>query len=58
MYITLSLALIAAIVAMVTLARPHDGEPAPFLKVWIVGQLYVLTALVSTIMGVALLITN
>jgi hypothetical protein len=52
------LILIAATVGMVMLARPADGESAPFLKLWFVGQVYILTALVSVVTGVALVIAN
>ena len=52
------LALIAVTIAMVLLGRPRDGVSAPFLKIWIVGQLYVLTAMVSAVIGVALVILN
>ncbi len=39
--------LIAVTVAMVMVARPADGESAPFLKVWFVGQAYALAAMVT-----------
>ena len=52
------LALIAVTIAMVLLGRPRDGVSAPFLKVWIVGQLYVLIAMVSAVMGVAFVILD
>ena len=39
MNFTGGLVLIAVAIAMVVLARPADGESAPFLKVWIVGQI-------------------
>ena len=39
MNFTAGLILIAATVAMIVVARPADGESAPFLKVWIVGQI-------------------
>ncbi len=52
------LVLIGVTVAMIMLARPADGESAPFLKVWIVGQVYALTALVGAVMGVTLMISN
>ena len=56
MNFTLGLIFVAVAVAMVLLARPADGESAPFLKVWIVGQIYALTAMVSGVMGVTLVI--
>ena len=46
------LVLIAITVAMITVARPADGELAPFLKVWFVGQAYALAAMVSAVVGV------
>ena len=52
------LVLIALTIAMILVGRPKNGESAPFLKVWIVGQLYALTAMVSTVMGVTIVITN
>ena len=52
------LVLIAVTVAMIYLARPSDGVSAPFLRVWVVGQLYLMTALVSAVIGVSLLISN
>jgi len=58
MNFTVGLVLIAVSAAMVGLARPADGESAPFLKVWIVGQVYALTAMVSAVMGVAIIIIN
>jgi hypothetical protein len=49
--------LIALTVAMIVAARPKDGISAPFLKSWFVGQLYTLTALVSAVMGVTIVIS-
>jgi hypothetical protein len=51
-------ALVAITVAMIYLARPSDGVSAPFLRVWIVGQMYVMAALVSAVSGIALLVSN
>jgi hypothetical protein len=58
MNFTAGLVLIAIAIAMVLVARPADGESAPFLKVWIVGQVYALTAMLSAVMGVTLAIIN
>jgi hypothetical protein len=58
MNIILGLLLVAVTVAMLVLARPHDGVPASFLKSWIVGQTYVMAALVSAVTGVALMVSN
>ncbi len=52
------LVLVAVTVVMMYLASPSDGVSAPFLRVWIVGQLYVMTALVSAVTGASLLISN
>jgi zinc transporter ZupT len=52
------LILIGVTFAMVILARPADGESAPFLKSWIVGQLYALTAMVSAVIGVTIVIST
>lgn len=58
MNFTGGLILIAVAIAMVVLARPADGESAPFLKVWIVGQIYALAAMVSAMMGVTIVIVT
>jgi hypothetical protein len=55
---TFGLILIGVTFAMVILARPSDGESAPFLKSWIVGQLYALTAMVSAVIGVTIVIST
>ena len=57
MNFTAGLVLIAVTVAMIVFGRPADGVAAPFLKVWIVGQIYALAAMVSAVMGVTILIT-
>ena len=56
MNFTAGLILIAVTIAMIVVARPADGESAPFLRVWIVGQLYALTAMVSAVIGVTIVI--
>ena len=56
MSFTAGLVLIAVTVAMIVVARPADGELAPFLRVWIVGQLYALAAMVSAVLGVTIMI--
>ncbi len=58
MNFTGGLVLIAVAIAMVVLARPADGELAPFLKVWIVGQIYALAAMVTAVMGVTIVIIS
>jgi hypothetical protein len=49
--------LIAVAVVMIFLGRPK-GPIAPFLQVYIVGQLYVMTAMVLGVIGVVFLIVN
>jgi zinc transporter ZupT len=56
MNFTAGLILIAVTIAMIVVARPANGESAPFLRVWIVGQLYALTAMVSAVIGVTIMI--
>jgi hypothetical protein len=51
------LILVAVTIAMMVAGKPGDGESAPFLKVWIVGQAYALTAMVSAVVGVTIMIT-
>jgi len=55
---TAGLVLIAITIAMIVIARPKDGVSAPFLKVWIVGQIYALTAMVSAVIGVTIIIAT
>jgi hypothetical protein len=50
--------LLALTVAMVVIGRPKDGVSAPFLKVWVVGQAYVLAAMASAVAGTAMVIVN
>jgi zinc transporter ZupT len=56
MNFTAGLVLLAVTVAMIVVARPADGVSAPFLRVWIVGQIYALAAMVSAVIGVTILI--
>jgi hypothetical protein len=56
MNFTAGLVLLAVTVAMIVVARPADGVSAPFLRVWIVGQIYALAATVSAVIGVTILI--
>lgn len=58
MNFTAGLVLIAVTIAMVVVARPKNGVSAPFLKVWIVGQAYALTAMVSTVIGITVIIST
>lgn len=51
--------LIAVMCAMVWIAMPGRGqEEAPWLRVYFVGLLYVMTAFASGVIGVAVLIAN
>ncbi len=45
--------------AMVWIGRPSKGaDSAPWLRIYIVGQLYVMSAMLCGILGVAILITK
>ena len=51
---TIRIAMICVAVAMIWVARPADGVSIPFFKkAWIVGQLYVMTAMILFILGAA-----
>jgi hypothetical protein len=54
---TEGLLLVAVALVMVFLGRPN-GFVSRFIQVYIVGQLYVMTAMVIGVLGVALLIVN
>ena len=58
MSFALGIALIALTIGMVLLGRPADGVAAPFLKGWLVGQAYILGAMVSALAGVTMMITE
>jgi hypothetical protein len=59
MNITYGIGLICVAVVMLWFAIPTDGVSARFLKShWIVGQLYVMTAMVIFVMGGAAIIAN
>jgi hypothetical protein len=59
MKIAYGIGLICVTIAMIWLARPADGVSLPwFKKAWIIGQLYVLTAMVLFIMGGAAILGN
>jgi hypothetical protein len=57
MGLTEGVVLIAVAMVMIFLGRPK-GPVAPFLQVYIVGQLYVMSAMVMGVLGVTLLIIN
>ena len=51
--------LIAIAVAMLIMAKPKDGVSARFLKgPWIVGQAYIMIAMISGVIGVTSIIVN
>ena len=51
--------LIAIAVAMLIMAKPKDGVSARFLKgPWIVGQAYIMIAMISGVIGVSSIIVN
>ena len=59
MNITFGVALICIAIAMIWFGRPSDGVSLPwFKKAWIIGQLYVMTAMVLFVMGGAAIIAN
>ena len=58
MSFALGIALIALTIGMVLLGRPADGVAAPFLKAWLVGQAYILGAMVSALAGITMMITE
>ena len=59
MNITIGIALVCVAVAMLYFGRPADGVSLPwFKKAWIIGQLYVMTAMVIFVMGSAAIIGN
>jgi hypothetical protein len=59
MSFAIGLALVAVTVVMVALARPNKaGEPALFLRVWAVGQAYVLGAMTSAVVGITLMLSE
>jgi hypothetical protein len=59
MNIVYGIVLICIAVAMLWLARPADGVSLPwFKKAWIIGQVYVMAAMVLFIMGGAAIISS
>jgi len=52
MQLIYGLVLIGTAVVMLIVGRPATGaDAAPFLKVWIVGQVYAMVALVGFVIG-------
>jgi len=58
MSFTLGLLFVFATVAMLVIARPSGGIAAPYLKTWLAGQAYALTALASAVFGLTVIVTN
>jgi hypothetical protein len=58
MNLVIGVALIGLTIGMIIFARPSDGVSAPYLKVYIVGQAYLLTAMISAVIGIAFIIVN
>ena len=56
MIFTVGILLVALTVGMVLVARPVAGEPARFLRSWIVGQIYIMGAMAATLAGVPIMI--
>jgi hypothetical protein len=50
--------LLAAGIVMLFFGRARGGEPLRIFRVWIVGQLYVMTAMTLGVFGVSALIVN
>ena len=57
MGLTEGVTLIVIAIVLIFLGRPK-GPVAPFLQVYIVGQLYVMSAMIMGVIGVAFLIMN
>jgi hypothetical protein len=58
MNFTGGLILLAIGIAMLIFGRARGGEPLRIFRVWIVGQLYVMTAMTIGVMGVSAIIAN
>jgi hypothetical protein len=50
--------LLAIAIVMIYFGRARKGEVLPILQVWIVGQLYTMTAMTVGVFGVAAIIVN
>ena len=48
--------LIAASIVALVLSRPRGGVALPFLRVWIVGQIYAMAIMIVGLVGLALII--
>jgi hypothetical protein len=58
MSVMAGIVLIAASIIALVLSRPRGGVALPFLRVWIVGQLYAMTIMIVGLVGVALIIVR
>ena len=58
MNFTAGVFLVAVAVAMLFFGRARGGEPLHIFRVWIVGQLYVMTAMSVGVFGTAAVIIN
>ena len=58
MNFTGGIVLLAVAVAMLFLGRARGGEQLHIFRVWIVGQIYVMTAMIIGVLGVAAMIAN
>jgi hypothetical protein len=58
MNLTGGIILVAVAIAMVFLGRAREGEALRIFRVYIVGQLYVMTAMSLGVFGVAVVIIN
>jgi hypothetical protein len=58
MSVMAGIVLIAASILALVLSRPRGGVALPFLRVWIVGQLYAMTIMIVGLVGVALIIVR
>jgi len=53
------LILIGVAIVMLIFGRPGKGmDVAPFLKAWIVGQMYVIATLIAFVMGTSLVVMS
>ena len=50
--------LLAVAVAMLFFGRARGGEQLDIFRVWIVGQIYIMTAMIIGVLGVAAMIAN
>lgn len=58
MDLTEGLVLVAITIVMLVVGRPSSGVAATYLKNWLAGQAYTLTALVSAVLGVTVIVAN